>query len=105
MVDGEYEVYSETEFVPDLLPQYLEHAALVESFDWEAGLAVEDRKPCFFAVSRIGTEWPFLVVSSTYCRANSRPGTLIVPETHRLFLGINDRVVLAYDLLRPARIW
>jgi hypothetical protein len=61
---------------------------------------------CFFAVTRRGEPWPFLVVVQRYAPAGYgfHPGALIVPEKHRLFLGAGQRL-LGYDLSGPARLW
>jgi hypothetical protein len=49
----------------------------------------------------------FLVVSQRNApgaESGFYPGLVVVPETHRLFLGAGWRL-LAYDLSGPARLW
>lgn len=96
----EYEIQCQVG-LPDLLNDYIEHATLAE----QIGLGKNEGTPCFFALSRHGDPWPFLVVAQRYQPPHGFfPGALVVPETGRLFLGAGDRL-LCYDLLKPARIW
>jgi hypothetical protein len=99
---GEYEVRCQHAGVPDLLPQFAERAALCDRFDTPS----PGDEVCFFAVTRRGDPWPFLVVTQRYAPAGYgfHPGGLVVPETHRLFLGAGRRL-LGYDLSGPARLW
>src|SRR5262245_2659417 len=99
---GEYELCCQDAGLPDLLPQYLQRAALAEQID----LASREGAACFVALSRRGAPWPFLVVAQRYEPASPGffPGVLVVPETQRLFLGAGRRL-LCYDLARPARLW
>jgi hypothetical protein len=99
---GEYEVRCQHAGLPDFLPSYAERAALYDRFD-----APEPCDGvCFLAVTRRGEPWPFLVITQRYAPAGNGfyPGALIVPETHRLFIGAGRRL-LGYDLTRPARLW
>jgi hypothetical protein len=94
--------------VPDGLPSaynvYRDHASLAEEF------ALDDAyrgRQCFLAVARAGEDWPLLVVAQRYEPAGYgfEPGTLVVPETRRLFLGAGTRL-LGYDLTTPTRrLW
>ena len=100
---GEYEICCQADGLPEMmLSEYQQCAPLVEHFDLadDAGSSV-----CFVSVSRCGT-WPFLVVTQRYAPAGLgfRPGLLLAPEAHRLFLGAGHRLV-AYDLSLPARLW
>src|SRR5262245_28400288 len=99
---GEYEIDCQDVGLPHLLPQYVEHAGLAEQID----LAERDGAFCFFSIKRRGEPWPFLVVAQRYSPAGGGffPGALVVPETHRLFIGAGKRL-LGYDLQKPARIW
>lgn len=99
---GDYEVRCRHAGVPDLLPQLAERAALYDRFDTPS----PGDETCFFAVTRRGDRWPLLVVTQRYAPAGYGfyPGALVVPETHRLFLGAGRRL-LGYDLSRPARMW
>jgi hypothetical protein len=96
---GEYEVQCENAGIPDLLPSFIERAILFDTPTPCDGV-------CFFAVTRRGNPWPFLVVTQRYAPAGCgfHPGALIVPETHRLFLGAGRRL-LGYDLSRTSRLW
>jgi hypothetical protein len=99
---GEYEVCCLADGVPDMLPEYQKRAALVEAFGVtdDAGSSV-----CFLSVGR-PHGWPFLVVTQRYAPAGFgfSPGVLLVPESHRLFVGAGRRL-LCYDLASPARLW
>ena len=101
---GEYEVYCQSEGlpVPETLTELEQRARLVERRGME--FRGEDS---FCAVRRRGDEWPFLVVSQRNApgaESGFYPGLVVVPETHRLFLGAGWRL-LAYDLSAPARLW
>ena len=99
---GEYEVCCQADELPAMLSEYQQRAALSEDFGVadEAGSSV-----CFVTVGR-AQQWPFLVVIQRYAPAGCGffPGVLLVPETHRLFIGAGRRL-LGYDLSRPARLW
>ena len=99
---GEYELCCQAGGLPAMLSEYRQRAALAEDFGvaGEAGPSV-----CFVSVGR-PQQWPFLVVVQRYWPAGCgfRPGVLLVPETHRLFVGAGRRL-LGYDLSRPARLW
>ena len=99
---GEYELRCQAEGLPDMLAQYLEHAALAEQIE----LSSRDGAACFFALSRRGAPWPFLVVAQRYEPAGCGfiPGALVVSESQRLFLGAGRRL-LCYSLSEPARFW
>lgn len=99
---GEYELRCQDGGPPDLLPQLLRHAALCDRFDDPA----PHDGSFALAVGRRGEPWPFLVVTQRYAPAGHgfHPGALVVPETHRLFLGAGRRL-LAYDLSVPSRLW
>jgi len=99
---GEYEIRCQQGGVPDLLPQFVERATLCDRFDTPS----PGDEVCFFAVTRRGDPWPFLIVTQRYAPAGAgfHPGALVVPETHRLFLGAGRRL-LGYDLSQPARLW
>jgi hypothetical protein len=99
---GEYEVRCQHAGVPDLLSQFVHHAALYDQFDEPS----ECDNACFLAVTRRGDSWPFLVVTQRYAPAGYGffPGALVVSESHRLFMGAGRRL-LGYDLLRPSRLW
>lgn len=87
---------------PELLSSYAARATFHENFDTPS---LRDHV-CFFAVTRRGEPWPFLVITQQYEPAGGGfyPGALVIPETHRLFLGAGRRL-LAYDLSLPARLW
>jgi hypothetical protein len=93
---------------PDGLPEWYEsyrtHAVLVDELDLQA----DPENNCFVGVSKGGLAWPFLVISvgrkPKWAEQEIKPGTLVVPETQRLFLGIQERL-LAYDLANPCRLW
>src|SRR5215470_12771084 len=99
---GEYELCCQADGLPATLSEYQQRAALSEDFGDadEAGALV-----CFMSVGR-AQEWPFLVVVQHYSPSacGFYPGVLLVPETHRLFVGAGRRL-LGYDLSRPARLW
>jgi hypothetical protein len=99
---GEYEVCCQAEGLPAMLSEYQQHAALSQDF----GVAGEpDSSVCFVSVGRV-QQWPSLVVIQPYAPAGFGffPGVLLVPETHRLFIGAGRRL-LAYDVSEPARLW
>lgn len=50
--------------------------------------------------------WPFLVSAQRYSPSAECffPGVLLVPETHRLYIGAGTRL-LAYELATPQRLW
>lgn len=97
---GEYEVCCQ-EGLPDMLLEYQQRARLAENFGSES----EPSSVCFVSVGR-PLHWPLLVVVQRYAPAGSgfHPGMLLVPETHRLFVGAGNRL-LGYDLSKPARLW
>lgn len=99
---GEYEICCQADGLPSMLSEYQQRATLVEDFGVadEAGASV-----CFLSVGR-PQQWPFLVVVQRYspARCGFFPGVLLVPETHRLFVGAGRRL-LGYDLSLPARLW
>jgi hypothetical protein len=97
---GQYEVRCQTG-LPDFLGSYIEHAMLAEQIELQA----TEGTSCFLSLSRRGDPWPFLVVAQRYKPPHGFfPGTLIVPESNRLFLGAGERL-LCYDLAKPARLW
>jgi hypothetical protein len=53
-----------------------------------------------------GHGWPFIVVAQRFTPSDDCffPGLLLVPETHRLFIGAGTRL-LAYELETPQRLW
>lgn len=99
---GDYEVCCKADGLPAMLSEYQQRARLAEDFGVadDGGASV-----CFVSVGR-PRQWPFLVVVQRYSPAGCGffPGVLLVPETHRLFIGAGRRL-LAYDLSRPARLW
>ena len=99
---GEYEVCCQADGLPAMLSEYQQRAALANDFGVadEAGSSV-----CFVSVGR-PQKWPSLVVVQRYSPAGFGfvPGVLVVPETHRLFVGAGRRL-LGYDLSRPAQLW
>jgi hypothetical protein len=97
----EYQVSCQTEVVPGLWNEYQQRTTLSEVF----GIDAPDSAICFISVGR-HFEWPFLVVTQWYAPAGCgfRPGLLLIPETHRLFLGAGTRL-LCYDLIGPTRFW
>jgi hypothetical protein len=99
---GPYQVHCLYDALPNLLGEYVKRAALADQID----LANPEGKFCFIAVRRPGEDWPALVVAQRYQPADGVffPGAVIVPETHRLFLGAGTRL-LCYDLAEPARLW
>ena len=99
---GDYEVCCQGDGLPSMLDEYQNRAALSEDF----GVADHSGSSvCFFAVRR-SQQWPFLVITQRYAPAGYGfyPGVLLVPETHRLFIGAGRRL-LCYDLSKPARLW
>jgi hypothetical protein len=101
---GEYEAYCQADGLParEMLAEFEQRATLVERIGMKWAGA-----DGFCAVRRRGEEWPFLVVSQRYAPAAESgffPGLVVVPETHRLFLGAGWQL-LAYDLSAPARLW
>jgi len=96
----DYTLRCHTGPISEFCVDYAEHARLVDQFDRDE----IDGVPCFFAVAR-GNNWPFLVVTQrSRQEVLFKPSALIVPETERLFLGIDERLV-AYDLSEPRRLW
>jgi hypothetical protein len=99
---GDYEVCCQAGGLPDMLSEYQQRAAMAEDFGVadEAGSLV-----CFVSVGRV-QQWPSLVVVQRYAPSGCGfdPGVLLVPETHRLFIGAGRRL-LGYDLSRPVRLW
>ena len=101
---GNYEAYCQADGMPspEVLAEFEQRAALTERLGMEFRGA-----DGFCAVRRRGNEWPFLVVTQRYAPAGESGfhlGLVVVPETHRLFLGAGCRL-LAYDLSAPARLW
>jgi hypothetical protein len=98
---GEYEVCCQAGGLPEMLSEYQQHAALSEDFGVvdESGSSI-----CFVSVGRV-QQWPSLVVIQRYAPAGCGfvPGVLVIPETHRLFIGAGRRL-LGYDLSKPARL-
>src|SRR5262245_50922488 len=100
---GNYEAYCQADGMPspEVLAEFEQRAALTERLGMEFRGA-----DGFCAVRRRGNEWPFLVVTQRYAPAGESGfhlGLVVVPETHRLFLGAGCRL-LAYDLSAPARL-
>ena len=99
---GEYEVCCQADGLPTMLSEYQQYATISEEFGVpdEGGSSV-----CFVSVGRV-LQWPSLVIVQRYAPAGYGfiPGVLLVPETHRLFLGAGRRL-LGYNLLQPARLW
>src|SRR5262249_43069891 len=100
---GNYEAYCQADGMPspEVLAEFEQRAALTERLGMEFRGA-----DGFCAVRRRGNEWPFLVVTQPYAPAGESGfhlGLVVVPETHRLFLGAGCRL-LAYDLSAPARL-
>jgi hypothetical protein len=99
---GEYEVCCQADGLPAMLFEYQQRAVLSD----DLGVAGEGGSSvCFVSVGR-DQQWPTLVVTQRYAPSGCGfiPGVLLVPETHRLFIGAGRRL-LAYDLSRPARLW
>jgi hypothetical protein len=99
---GEYQMYCQSDGLPEMLAEYQQRAALSEDF----GVADSTGSSiCFIGAGR-ALQWPSLVVVQRYAPAGCgfTPGLLLVPETHRLFVGAGRRL-LGYDLLKPARLW
>ncbi len=99
---GDYQLCCQTDGLPELLIEYQQRAKLSESF---GQVEQPGSSSCFIKVGRTN-EWPSLVVTQHYAPAGYGfvPGVLLVPETHRLFIGAGTRL-LAYDLSAPARVW
>jgi hypothetical protein len=89
--------------MPNLYSEYHKRAKLVELFEGED----EEVSQFFLSVAR-GSEWPFLVVMQRYSPGPVSgfypPGVLLIPETHLLFIGVGDRIVI-YSLDSPKRLW
>jgi hypothetical protein len=99
---GEYQLGCQSVGLPEMLAEYQQRAALSEDF----GVADSfGSSTCFLSVGR-ALQWPSLVVVQRYAPAGCGffPGVLLVPESHRLFVGAGRRL-LGYDLLEPARLW
>jgi hypothetical protein len=98
---GNYTLLCHPDALPDLYPNFVGHARLVDEVD----LSRPNGKTCFLAV-RQGAAWPSLVVALRYSPAVAgfHPGALVVPETGLLFVGAGVRL-LAYQLDPPARLW
>jgi hypothetical protein len=98
---GDYELRCDAG-LPDRLSQYIDHASLADQIE----LAESNGALCFCSLTRDGDSWPYLVVAQRYEPAGYGfiPGVLLIPESQRLFIGAGRRL-LAYDLLRPARLW
>ncbi len=102
-LDG-YTLLSCADALPEVYGDYLKHAVLVDELDPQ----LAPKGNCFLAIGSSEFEWPFLAVvvgrTPKWPEQAIRPGALVVPETHRLFLGLQDRL-LAYDLAIPVRLW
>ena len=99
---GPYILAVGTEEPPSLYAEYKEQARLVEELD----LDHTDRDFCYLVVGR-SLDHPDLVLAQRYdppAIGGFHPGALIAPETDVLFVGAGTRA-LAYDLVRPARLW
>ncbi len=87
-----------------LPPTYVEAVRQAKLAD-ELDLALTERTVCCVEVGH-GNAWPFLLVAQRYAPSADCffPGVLLVPETHRLFVGAGERL-LAYDVAKPERLW
>jgi hypothetical protein len=97
---GGYRVHCVPRGLPALYGEMASRAELVDAFD------LQDSDLCCFAVSRVGSGWPFLVVAQSFSPAGVgfEPGILLAPDTDRLFVGAGERL-LAYDLASAKRLW
>ena len=99
-----YTVYSCADGLPAHYERYRKHAVLVDELD----LQPERDRNCFIAIARSDIDWPFLVVVvgriPKWPEQEIRPSALVVPEAHRLFIGLQERI-LAYDIATPQRLW
>jgi hypothetical protein len=94
---GRYTLICQPDSVPEDCDFYRAHASLVE----EHGLSEDRRRSCLIAVRSEPIAWPFLVLSIAYTMPGwPTCGALIVPETHKLFVGV-DELVLINDLSAP----
>jgi len=98
---GEYELCCQEDAWPPNLADD-QPTTLVEEF---AEADADGRAAFSVSVGRT-LEPPFLVVVQRYSPSGPgfSPGVLLVPETHRLFIGAGQRL-LGYDLSGPARLW
>lgn len=98
-----YRVLASPDKLPEIHSHYQARATLFESFDLDSA----DGALCFFAIGRVGQEWPSLVISQGYSPTGYgfNPGVLIVPECDIAFIGAGTRL-LAYTLSpSPRRLW
>ncbi len=104
-VEG-YRLLSCADGLPDDYASYCQHAVLVDERDRQPA---HDRN-CFLAVGSSYGAWPYLVIAigrgpnPRWPEVDICPGALLVPETHLLFVGLQERL-LAYDLAAPMRLW
>ncbi|MDB5075801.1 MAG: hypothetical protein JWO42_1980 [Chloroflexi bacterium] len=99
-----YRLLSCADGLPDSYERYCQNAAFVDELDRQP----EGDHNCFLAIGTSEVAWPYLVVVVgrilRWPEQELCPGALVVPETHRLFIGLQERL-LAYDLAAPMRLW
>lgn len=91
-----------SESLPTIFSEYREHAKLVEIFESRD----TDVSQVFLAVAK-NANWPFLIVvqkRSTGAESGFHPGMLLIPETHLLFVGVEEHVFV-YNLETVERMW
>lgn len=89
------------EDLPAIYSEYHKQAKLVEVVE----SVLPETSRCFLSVAE-GSHWPFLVLVLTYSpgpESGFHPGVVVIPETHVLFLGAGEHLLL-YNLDIPEKI-
>jgi hypothetical protein len=100
---GQYTVRASVGGLPLTYSEYVSHAVLSE----DLGIRSAEGTALFFAVGSSARDWPDLVVALRFDpgpEAGFRPGILLVPERHLVFVGAGTSL-LAYELSPVRRLW